>query len=1329
MSGSWDRHCRAGCYSAAMAFLPPVPFRHLWLAGAICFSGVAFAMPGTAAAQQVLSSSQFIPNGGDCNGNGRADRNEVASANRDDDGDGVCNGADACPLAGLSCPMQAITVPADASDRMLPHVTYSGAMTTLKGIARYGGNQFMWNFGDGTAPTPWTAIADAYNLGVNHVYTGAVGQEFTATLMVRNSATVDVVSSATYPVVIKDGGASLASVTREQTDVRAQMAREMALWYLHTTLTRGAYADGAPGYAQPWARPSGGLTDVCAVTAAFASHGHVAARPWQVTIDEDGNRQGAVPYNYDPYVENARRLLNYLSANAVVRPITAQTAGNPDVNANGIGVSIGPDEFRQNGLCAMAFAESAGTDWFAGTGPANVYGRPHTAVSQDLVDWLAYGQADGVGGNRGGWTYQANGGATNDVLRWVVLALGSQEGKMGATVPAFVRSEMPVWLNFSRYSALDPRHGSSGYAAPNDFNTVAWTASAMLGRLFAFNPPNPAEMQSAVGFIARSWLENDNGWHTNLGDSHAMSAVAKAFRTVQPPVKVIADFDYTLGQPESSTAFHWYYGPAHARHTGYAGNLLARQNANGSFSDVLGFTLDGNGFSSPGRNALAAMVLGPVGAAATATASATSLAFGLVDIGAASPAQVVTLTNDGEYAFAFDSITATGPFVVTSGCGSLMPPAGEGAPTCTVSVTFGPTATGVVSGVLTVAGTNGLPATTIALSGTGIEPRLTPAISWPPSTITYGTALSATQLRATTDVAGTFDYSPSLGTVLDAGTGQLLTVTFTPDDTNRYLSVTTTSFVDVAPATPVVTLTAATAEYDGQPHSASARAFGVNGESLGPITITYDGQSGPPVFAGTYAVVAGVAANGNYTAASASASLVITKVTPVLTWPAQPSITYGTVLDSVSLNASASVPGTFSYTPAEGTVLSGGAGQLLTAVFTPYDSANHAGGTVATTIDVLRATPHVAVTGGTYVYDGQPHAATALATGVNDAPLDSPNVTYNGVAGAPVAAGTYTVIAAVAASANYQAASATATITIERAAATVTAGSDTKVYGMPDPVMTPTGTGFLATDGIVVTHAARDAGDGVGFYVTRAAASGAAVSNYAVTAIDGALTVTPAALVVTANGATRSVNTPNPVFTGTMATVVAGDAITATYTTTATTASGVGAYAIVPVLLDPAGRLGNYAVTLVPGTLTVTAATNTAPVCSSVTASTRTLWPANHQWIRIGLTGAQDAEGGPLQFRIASIFQDEPTDSTGDGNTAIDGRGVGTSTASVRAERLGSGNGRVYRIGFDVTDQGGLSCSGTVTVGVPLSQRAAAVDDGPIFDSTVAAPASRPRKQ
>lgn len=83
--------------------------------------------------------------------------------------------------------------------------------------------------------------------------------------------------------------------------------------------------------------------------------------------------------------------------------------------------------------------------------------------------------------------------------------------------------------------------------------------------------------------------------------------------------------------------------------------------------------------------------------------------------------------------------------------------------------------------------------------------KAAPVVTWaPPAAITYGTALSFTQLDASANVPGTFVYSPAAGTVLDAGT-QTLTTTFTPSDTTDYSSTTASITLTVNKAAPVVT--------------------------------------------------------------------------------------------------------------------------------------------------------------------------------------------------------------------------------------------------------------------------------------------------------------------------------------------------------------------------------------------------------------------------------------------------------------------------------------------------------------------------------------------
>jgi hypothetical protein len=84
-------------------------------------------------------------------------------------------------------------------------------------------------------------------------------------------------------------------------------------------------------------------------------------------------------------------------------------------------------------------------------------------------------------------------------------------------------------------------------------------------------------------------------------------------------------------------------------------------------------------------------------------------------------------------------------------------------------------------------------------------------------------------------------------------------------------------------------------------------------------------------------------------------------------------------------------------------------------------------------------------------------------------------------------------------------------------------------------------------------------------------------------------------------------------------------------------------------------------------------------------------------------------------------MQDEPTKGTGDGDACPDAYiPPNSSTAYVRAERSGTGNGRVYTTYFTASDGRGGNCQGSVKVSVPHDRSGgAAIDDGPRYDSTV----------
>jgi len=80
-----------------------------------------------------------------------------------------------------------------------------------------------------------------------------------------------------------------------------------------------------------------------------------------------------------------------------------------------------------------------------------------------------------------------------------------------------------------------------------------------------------------------------------------------------------------------------------------------------------------------------------------------------------------------------------------------------------------------------------------------------PTIVWPsPAAISYGTALSSTQLNATANYSGAITYTPASGSILSAGT-QTLNATFTPSDSTRVTSATATNSITVNKATPIIT--------------------------------------------------------------------------------------------------------------------------------------------------------------------------------------------------------------------------------------------------------------------------------------------------------------------------------------------------------------------------------------------------------------------------------------------------------------------------------------------------------------------------------------------
>jgi uncharacterized delta-60 repeat protein len=162
--------------------------------------------------------------------------------------------------------------------------------------------------------------------------------------------------------------------------------------------------------------------------------------------------------------------------------------------------------------------------------------------------------------------------------------------------------------------------------------------------------------------------------------------------------------------------------------------------------------------------------------------------------------------------------------------------------------------------------TSSSPTTVIARYFSETTSQTTPTINWPnPSAITYGTALSATQLDATASVPGSFNYTRNIGTVLPAGSGQTLSVTFTPSNTTAYSTASASVTINVNKLTPTLVVQGVTAIYDGNPHPATFTITGANGDNLTSlVSLTYNGSTTIPLQPGTYAVAATFPGNGDY---------------------------------------------------------------------------------------------------------------------------------------------------------------------------------------------------------------------------------------------------------------------------------------------------------------------------------------------------------------------------------------------------------------------------------------------------------------------------------
>jgi hypothetical protein len=110
----------------------------------------------------------------------------------------------------------------------------------------------------------------------------------------------------------------------------------------------------------------------------------------------------------------------------------------------------------------------------------------------------------------------------------------------------------------------------------------------------------------------------------------------------------------------------------------------------------------------------------------------------------------------------------------------------------------------------------------------------------------------------------------------------------------------------------------------------------------------------------------------------------------------------------------------------------------------------------------------------------------------------------------------------------------------------------------------------------------------------------------------------------------------------------------------------------------------------------------TAPVIHAVGATPDVITLTNHTMVPVVVSvSASDDCGGTVTCRIVSVSSDEPQFGLGGGDIGPDWQITGALSVNLRAERWNKGNGRVYTITIECTDEAGNASRSTVTVVVP----------------------------
>ena len=210
---------------------------------------------------------------------------------------------------------------------------------------------------------------------------------------------------------------------------------------------------------------------------------------------------------------------------------------------------------------------------------------------------------------------------------------------------------------------------------------------------------------------------------------------------------------------------------------------------------------------------------------------------------------------------------------------------------------------------------------------------------------------------------GIFASTPSIGTVLTAGAGQTLSVTFTPTDTVDYNPVTATATINVSQAQLTVAADDQSMSYGSSVPALTYTVTGfVNGDDAGVVSgtpglsTTASTSSHPGSYPITVDVLGLSATNYSFVGQDGNLDHRHGHADDHLGQPRRHHLRHGAARRPARRQHVRAGQLTH-IRPRMGTVLSAGAGQTLSVTFTPTDTIDYNAVTTNATINVQKATP------------------------------------------------------------------------------------------------------------------------------------------------------------------------------------------------------------------------------------------------------------------------------------------------------------------------------------------------------------------------------------